>query len=44
VEVQPRENTVEVTFDYERNEELREADQSEDQEIQIYHIDDKDEN
>jgi hypothetical protein len=33
-----------VTFDFSRDEELKQADASEVQEIQIYHVDDKDEN
>jgi hypothetical protein len=32
-----------VTFDYNKNDELKEADQNENEEIQIYHINDKDE-
>ena len=44
VELQPKENTVQVTFDYSNNKELKKADQDEKQEIEIYHINDKDEN
>jgi hypothetical protein len=44
VEVQPKENTVEVTFNYKENEELKVAEENEEQEVKIYHINDKDEN
>ena len=43
IEVQPKENKVQVTFDYDKNDELKQADTTEEQEIQIYHINDKDE-
>jgi hypothetical protein len=35
---------VQVTFDYNKNNELKAADKADDQEIQIFHINDKDEN
>jgi uncharacterized protein (TIGR02145 family) len=44
VELQPKENTVQVTFDYSKNKELKKADQNDSQEIEIYHINDKDDN
>jgi len=44
VEVQPKENTVKVTFNYEDNENLSKADENDDQEVKIFHLDDKDEN
>ena len=43
-ELQPAEwKTVEVTFDYAQNDDLKKADESSDQEIKVYHLDDKDE-
>jgi len=44
VEIQPLDNKVQVTFDYSRNSDLKEADKSDDQQIEVYHINDKDEN
>ena len=45
VEVQPLSwQSVQVTFDYSMNNELKQADKDETQEIQIYHINDKDDN
>ena len=44
VEVQPKENTVKVTFDYEDNKSLSKADKDDEQEVKVFHIDDKDEN
>jgi Fe-S cluster assembly scaffold protein SufB len=44
VELQPKENTVQVTFDYSWNSDLKKADKADDQQIEIYHINDKDEN
>jgi hypothetical protein len=35
---------VQVVFDYSKNKELKAADEDENQEIKVYHIDDKDEN
>ena len=43
VELQPKENTVQVTFDYSENKELKKAENDENQQIEIYHINDKDE-
>ena len=40
IELQPRYNTVEVTFDYSRNRTLKNPD---DQELEVYHINNKDE-
>jgi hypothetical protein len=42
--VQPKENTVKVTFDYEDNKDLSKADGNDDQEVKIFHLDNKDEN
>ena len=43
-ELQPAEwKTVEVTFDYAQNDDLKKADENSDQEIKVFHIDDKDE-
>ena len=44
VELQPKENTVQVTFDYSKNKELKKAEADDSQQIEIYHINDKDEN
>jgi hypothetical protein len=44
VEVQPKENTVKVIFDYEDNDNLSQADGNDDQEVKIFHLDNKDEN
>jgi hypothetical protein len=38
VEVQPKENTVKVTFDYEDNDELSKADEIDEQEVKVFHI------
>jgi hypothetical protein len=34
---------VQVTFNYENNEDLKAAEESEEQEVKIYHLNDKDE-
>jgi hypothetical protein len=44
VEVQPKENTVKVTFNYEDNKELSKTDKNVAQEVKIFHLDNKDEN
>jgi hypothetical protein len=44
VEVQPKENTVKVTFNYEDNDNLSKADENDSQEVKIFHLDNKDEN
>ena len=38
VEVQPKENTVKVTFNYEDNDELSKADEIDEQEVKVFHI------
>ena len=38
VEVQPKENVVKVTFNYEDNKELSKADEIETQEVKVFHI------
>jgi len=43
VELQPKENTVQVTFDYSENEELKKAEENIKQEIEVFHINDKNE-
>jgi hypothetical protein len=44
-EVQPVEGkTVQVTFDYAENKKLSKADTNEEQELKVYHLDDKDAN
>jgi len=43
-EIQPKDwEKVKVTFDYSRNEDLVNADRNENQEVKVYHIEDKDE-
>jgi hypothetical protein len=42
--LQPLDNKVEVVFEYYENQELQDAEKSSEQEIEIYHINDKDEN
>jgi hypothetical protein len=44
IEVQPKENTVKVTFNYEDNKELSKVDENDNQEVKIFHLDNKDEN
>jgi hypothetical protein len=44
VEVQPKENTVKVEFNYEDNDNLSKADENDAQEVKIFHLDNKDEN
>ena len=44
IELQPRENTVKVTFDYSDNQTFKDADNDDSQIIEVYHINDKDEN
>jgi hypothetical protein len=44
VEVQPKENTVKVTFNYEDNEDIAKADKNDNQEVKVFHLEDKDEN
>ena len=44
VEVQPKENTVKVEFNYEDNDNLSKADENDSQEVKIFHLDNKDEN
>ena len=45
IEVQPKDwESVQVTFDYSRNKDLKAADKDDSQQIEIYHINDKDEN
>jgi hypothetical protein len=44
VEVQPKENTVKVEFNYEDNDNLSKADENNSQEVKIFHLDNKDEN
>ena len=42
-EIQPKNWTVQVTFNYEENENLVQAEEDEEQEIKVYHLNDKDE-
>ena len=42
-EVQPLTWTVQVSFNYENNEDLKAAEESEEQEVKVYHLNDKDE-
>ena len=42
-ELQPSTWTVQVTFNYEDNEELKQAEEDETQEVKVYHLNDKDE-
>jgi len=42
-EVQPISWTVQVTFNYEDNENLKQAEEDEEQEVKVYHLNDKDE-
>jgi len=44
VEVQPKENTVKVEFNYEDNDNLSKADENDNQEVKVFHLEDKDEN
>ena len=42
-ELQPLTWTVQVSFNYEENEELKAAEENEEQEVKVYHLNDKDE-
>lgn len=42
-EVQPKDWTVQVTFNYEKNEQLKQAEEDEEQEVKVYHLNDIDE-
>jgi hypothetical protein len=44
IELQPKDNTVKVTFNYEDNEDIAKADKNDNQEVKVFHLEDKDEN